>query len=220
MELGTLTHPEYLTFFGPDGAPCRGARQEWFRDRWQRQAGCGPTTAATLLAYLSAAHPALAALAPMGYDFTSFLSYMEAVWQDVTPGPRGLDSLGLFTQGSLRFARRRGIALDCRELEIPGFKKLRPPLSQCTDFLRSALSGDCPVGFLNFSNGSLTNLEDWHWVPLISLRQESSGALLCAVLDGGEEKTVDFALWHATTRLGGGLTALLPGKSPGAAVNG
>ena len=30
-----------------------GCDQEWYAEHWQRQAGCGPCTAATLLYYLS-----------------------------------------------------------------------------------------------------------------------------------------------------------------------
>ena len=77
----TLTHPEYLTLTGLDGQPHRGADQDWYRDPWQRRAGCGPTTAAVILTYLSRVHPALAPLAPAGDRADGeFLDYMEAIW--------------------------------------------------------------------------------------------------------------------------------------------
>ena len=49
----SLTHPERLTITGPQGETYQGGDQEWYRDLWQRRAGCGPTTAAALLSYLS-----------------------------------------------------------------------------------------------------------------------------------------------------------------------
>ena len=45
-----LSQPERFTITGPQGETYRGGNQEWYRDLWQRRAGCGPTTAATLLA--------------------------------------------------------------------------------------------------------------------------------------------------------------------------
>ena len=58
-----LSKPEYFTLADEDGTAVRGADQDWFRDVWQRRAGCGPTAAAMILDYLSAAHPGLDALA-------------------------------------------------------------------------------------------------------------------------------------------------------------
>ena len=43
----TLTRPDRFTLSLPDGTLCRGADQDWYRDVWQRRAGCGPTAAAT-----------------------------------------------------------------------------------------------------------------------------------------------------------------------------
>ena len=60
----SLQHPEYLEITGPGGAVTRGADQEWFPEGWQRMAGCGPTAAAVVFAYLARAHAALAPLCP------------------------------------------------------------------------------------------------------------------------------------------------------------
>lgn len=210
--LHILSHPNLFTLTDRAGRHFRGGDQAWYRDDWQRKAGCGPTTAATVLGYLSAVHPALTALSPGGTRSPEdFLPYMEEIWDFVTPGHRGLDSVDRYTGGCQRFARSRGGALWARGLEIPGVGSVRrPPLAQCRQLLCTALDTDCPLAFLNFSNGDLTNLDSWHWVPLISLEETAAGALFCAVLDEGREKTVDFALWHRTTRLGGGLAVVGP----------
>ena len=52
-ERTALLHPEQLNIVEPEGRVCRGADQEWYRHKWQRLAGCGPTAAAVMTAYLS-----------------------------------------------------------------------------------------------------------------------------------------------------------------------
>lgn len=206
----SLTRPEVLTLIGPGGETYRGGDQEWYPDLWQRRAGCGPTTAAALLAYLSQTRPALAPLRPLaGGTRTGFAQYMQALWPYVTPGARGLDKPESLVLGCRSFALSRGCVLQGEVLKIPRRRENRPSPAACRDFLIRALDADCPVAFLNFSNGSLPNLDSWHWVPLIALT-EGEEVLLCTVLDEGEEKVIDLALWLETTLLGGALASVFP----------
>lgn len=206
----SLTRPEVLTLIGPGGESYRGGDQEWYPDLWQRRAGCGPTTAAALLAYLSQTRPALAPLRPLaGGTRTGFAQYMQALWPYVTPGARGLDKPESLVLGCRSFALSRGCRLEGELLKIPRRREDRPTPAACRDFLLRALDNDCPVAFLNYSNGSLPNLDSWHWVPLIALT-EGEEVLLCTVLDEGEEKVIDLALWLETTLLGGALAAVFP----------
>ena len=74
----SLTHPERLTITGPQGETYQGGDQEWYRDLWQRRAGCGPTTAAALLSYLSQTRPGLRPMVPAAARTQAgFLRYME-----------------------------------------------------------------------------------------------------------------------------------------------
>lgn len=206
----SLTRPEVLTLIGPGGETYRGGDQEWYPDLWQRRAGCGPTTAAALLAYLSQTRPALAPLRPLaGGTRTGFAQYMQALWPYVTPGARGLDKPESLVLGCRSFALSRGCVLQGEVLKIPRRRENRPSPAACRDFLIRALDADCPVAFLNYSNGSLPNLDSWHWVPLIALT-EGEEVLLCTVLDEGEEKVIDLTLWLETTLLGGALAAVFP----------
>lgn len=206
----SLTRPEVLTLIGPGGETYRGGDQEWYPDLWQRRAGCGPTTAAALLAYLSQTRPALAPLRPLaGGTRTGFAQYMQALWPYVTPGARGLDKPESLVLGCRSFALSRGCRLEGEILKIPRRREDRPTPAACRDFLLRALDNDCPVAFLNFSNGSLPNLDSWHWVPLIALT-EGEEVLLCTILDEGAEKVIDLALWQETTLLGGALAAVFP----------
>ena len=207
----SLTRPEYFTLTDEAGRTLRGADQDWFRDVWQRRAGCGPTAAAMILDYLSAVCPELAALAPAGgRTAEDFLTYMETLWTYVTPGTRGLDRPESFALGCRSFALSRGAVLDSRALLVPRRGKgRRPDLDQLRTFLIWALDRDCPVAFLNWSNGDLSNLDSWHWVPLIACGGEGAD-LTAAILDGGEEKTVDLALWLKTSLLGGAFVRVFP----------
>lgn len=201
-----VTRPELFTFNLKEGKTSRGADQEWYADEWQRKAGCGPTTAAMLLFYLSALRPELAPLYPSGSrDQADLLRLMEEVWEHVTPGKLGVNSLHLFSDGLRSFARERRCVLHIRELDIPRFHLARPSFSQCAAFLRTGLNADCPVAFLNFSSGLVPHLDSWHWVPVISVEERSGGQVLCTILDGGRERRVDFRLWYQTSRTGGGL---------------
>jgi hypothetical protein len=206
-----LTRPEHFTLAGPEGRPVRGADQEWFRDVWQRRAGCGPTAAAVVLDYLSAVCPELSALAPKGERTAEdFLAYMEELWDYVTPGTRGLDKPESFALGCRSFALSRGAVLETRVLPVPRKgRRGRPDPDQVRTFLVWALDRDTPVAFLNWSNGDLTNLDSWHWVPLIACGGEGS-ALTAVILDGGEERTIDLALWLETSLLGGAFVRVYP----------
>jgi hypothetical protein len=215
----TLTKPELLQLSDSAGRVSLGADQEWFRDPWQRRAGCGPTTAATLMAYAAQVTPSLANLSPKApLTVENFLTYMEQVWPYVTPGARGLDRAESLVVGCRSFALSRGCRLAGDILEIPRRREDRPTLDRIQDFLAQALDQDRPVAFLNYSNGSLHNLDSWHWVPLISMTT-GDNILLCTVLDGGTEKIVELSLWLETSLLGGALAALREDAPPEVSPN-
>ena len=126
---------------------------------------------------------------------------MDELWAHVTPGKKGVNTLHLFTKGFVGFAAQKGVQISLRTLDIPRFKLARPTVDQCAAFLRSALEADSPVAWLNLHSGEAEGLDDWHWVTVIGLEEHSDGPLLCTVLDGGREITVDFRLWFRTTKL-------------------
>ena len=99
----SLQHPEYLEITGPGGAVTRGAEQEWFPEGWQRMAGCGPTAAAVVFAYLARAHAALAPLCPGDVSGRrEFTALMCRVWDYVTPRHHGLNKPELMQRGMER----------------------------------------------------------------------------------------------------------------------
>lgn len=205
-ERTTLLHPEQLNIVGPEGRVCRGADQEWYRHKWQRMAGCGPTAAAVMTAYLSRTR-GLTALCPLEeLAVPAFVDHMEAVWEHVTPGPHGLNRVPMFTDGLAAYAAGRGVALTPRALEVPA-QAPRPSLARCVEFIRAGLAADCPVAFLNLDNGEETRLDKWHWVLLTALETEGED-VRCAILDSGEEFTIDLGLWYRTARDRGGFVCV------------
>jgi hypothetical protein len=76
-------------------------------------------------------------------------------------------------------------------------------------FLEEALSKDSPIAFLNLCNGIEKNLECWHWVTIISLEyMENEEQTFVNILDDGQIKKIDLALWYNTTRKNGGFVYL------------
>ena len=60
--------------------------------------------------------------------------------------------------GSAAFAAQKGLTLPMRELDIPRLRLARPTMDQCAAFVRSALSADQPVAWLNLHSGAVEAL--------------------------------------------------------------
>lgn len=203
----SLSRPELLTVTEGERT-WRGADQLWYPEEWQRKAGCGPTAASLMVSYLAQIRASCASLYPSGsWERGDVLGLMEEVWRFVTPGKKGVNTTRIFTKGLSAFAREKGVDLPVRDLDVPRLKLARPTVDQCAAFLRSSLSADLPVAWLNLHSGEADGLDDWHWVTVVALEEHSEGPLLCTILDSGKELTVDFRLWFQTTKLGGGLVS-------------
>ena len=147
-------------------------------------------------------------------------NYRNIASASLTPGRELTVICGNNGQGKTNLLEAIGFLAGARshrargDKELIAFQRTQGTItaqveSRGRDFLIQALDADCPVAFLNFSNGSLPNLDSWHWVPLIALT-EGEGVLLCTILDEGAEKVIDLALWLETTLLGGALVTLFP----------
>lgn len=188
-----------------------GCDQEWFPTEWQRISGCGPTTVATIMIYLSRTRAVFGTEADFGRR-SDCLALMEDVWKFVTPIPgRGVNTTGMLYKGTMKYARSKGINIDNRFCDIPQNKKRRPKFARVIEFIKSALDADLPVAFLNLSNGGEENLKCWHWVTVISLEYEDNGSKASAkILDDGIIKIIDLALWYDTTTERGGFVYFTP----------
>lgn len=205
--LARIRRPELLLVDAADEAGIAyGCDQDWYEDAWQRRAGCGPCTAASIMFYLGRSYPELARLYSRGSGTQSDFSHlMHEVWQFVTPGRMGVNEAHMLSRGAEKYAGLKGLTLVGHEQKVPGLYQSRAPLPQLTQFIRQGLEQDCPVAFLNLSNGSLDNLESWHWVTVTAMLRDPQDQILLVISDSGELKTVNMSQWFSSSLLGGAL---------------
>jgi len=200
-----IHNPEYLRIHDKRGTFSFGLDQEWYPMLWQRRAGCGPTTASNLMLYYQQRQ------IPRLVEKEEALLLMQELWGLVTPGIMGVHLLSQFTKGVGVFLPKLPNAMCEQTLKIPKAKGKRPSLGKVVDFLVSSFEADSPVAFLNLSKGTLSNLDEWHWVTLIAVEQEGEGEPVYATLyDAALTWKIDLGLWLETTTRGGGFISYLP----------
>lgn len=184
-----------------------GPNQSWYPKRFQRLAGCGPTSCSNIIWYLSQTQEKYKELCPYdGTTFEGFLKLMEDVWRYVTPGFMGVNKLEMFENGAIRYGKEKGFTLSCKLLEIPGRKNISElEIDKAFNFIEDALKEDLPVAFLNLHNGQLVNLESWHWVTIYELDREKGRV---SILDQSSLKEIDLKLWLNTSNKGGGFVVV------------
>ena len=183
-----------------------GGNQEWFSDSWKRRAGCGPTSFANLICYLSKTHAGYEALCP--YDTTGksgFVQLMENSWRFVTPGSKGVNTTDIFSDGAKGYGDEKGVALMAESLVVAPLHSGTRSYKDISGFVVQALKRRLPVAFLNLSNGILNNLDSWHWVTIVALR---GGDAL--IYDQSKAKWINFQLWLSTSIMGGGFVTIEP----------
>ncbi|MFZ5975691.1 MAG: hypothetical protein ACOYU3_09905 [Bacillota bacterium] len=139
---------------------------------------------------------------------------METLWDHVTPTEKGVHTLDRFCNGVKEYVQTLRAGLKCRALDIPNKRMPRPALSTVVSFIAKGLDSDCPVAFLNLSNGKVKNLDRWHWVTIVSLETGPDNENVSAkIFDGGKAFEIDLKLWYETTTLGGGFVFFKAEKS-------
>jgi len=196
-----IKQPEFLLISecGTD-TKTYGCDQTWFAERWQRQAGCGPCTAATILYYLARSRAEIARLYTAG-SFTreDFTHFMADIWHYVTPGRMGVNEASILADGVVRYAAGHGVFLRSEIRKVPPRRNRTVPYTDWVNFIMEGLGNDCPVAFLNLSNGRLPNLDSWHWVTITAL--DDNG--VAEISDSGEHKQIDLPGWYDSSLLGG-----------------
>lgn len=200
-----LPNATFLEILAPDGVHTGGS-QEWYPVKWQRMSGCGPTAASNLIWHLARSHATLQPLCDIGNaDQAHFLTLMKEMFTFVTPGIGGVNSARLFAKGVIRYGEAHGVSLNAQALEIPKMSRRCPSLGQMRDFILTALHVGMPVAFLNLSNGTLNNLDGWHWVTIVALETDT---MVAQVSDQGRLLEIDLQAWLKTSILGGAMVYL------------
>lgn len=185
-----------------------GASQAWYPFGFKRMAGCGPTTCANLLWYLSGSRKACGALCCReNASKEQMLELMKRVWHYVTPGIQGVNKTDMLVDGAVRYAADCDLSLSARVLNIPQSQAMRPSWEAVCEFISGVIAEDLPVAFLNLSNGKVSNLEGWHWVTLVGIDPKTGTAWM---YDQGKEQEINLRRWLLTTTIGGGFVALVP----------
>ncbi len=210
----SILHPELLNITDTQtGKTYFGGDQEWYANEWHKRAGCGPTCAANVTAYLAKTRPGMQPLYGGDMSLAGFSRHMEEVYAYVTPGTMGLNRTEMFSEGIVRFAQSRGVALTPHVFDVSGYAaKNRPPVSSLGDFVKAGLLSDCPIGFLNLTRGRVKNIQGWHWITVFNAKVDGDTVFTCAS-DEGKEVCFDLKLWYLSTRMRGGLVYFTDGAA-------
>jgi hypothetical protein len=205
-----LAHSENFDVRDAEGNAFLGGSQYWPKaDGLWNGAACGPTTAATMLAYLARSGAfADGALGLSNAELATkdgMAALITAVYRFVTPTRRGVVAAN-FTSNILRFAESKGIALAEKCLVVPRPRRERPSTGDTVRFISDAIASDAPVAFLNYSSGNVRGVDGYHWVTVAAVDGDTGRADL---LDNGElKKDVDLPAWVRRSAMGGGFVSL------------
>jgi len=183
------------------GTTYYGFDQEWYSKLWQRRAGCGPTTASTLIRYNAKRNK--------NSSKAASIALMEDLWSYVTPGIMGVHTVAHFARGLREYLSKKNLDFEISTLTVPTDCANRPFFAQICEFLASRLEADQPIAFLNLNNGEVENLDPWHWVTIVGIEQrEADGPLFAHVYDAGTKHFINLSAWYETTTRPGGFASL------------
>ena len=202
MEQYGIINPEYFRFQDADQT-YMGFDQEWYANYWKRLSGCGPTTGAQILYYCHQ-FVALRELPPIVASKQDARAYMNKMWKYITPSMQGVNTTSRFYKGMMKYAQQEQLPLRYEVCDIPKHQEQRPAWEHVWSFLKDGLNQNIPVAFLNWDQGTVKSLDSWHWVTIISMKQEENQYQV-EILDGGTSLWIDFQAWFQSTSLGGGL---------------
>lgn len=203
----SVLRPELLTITdGQTQETHFGGNQAWYSKERSRRAGCGPTCAANIMAYLALTRIELKCLYEYEkMDLVDFSLHMEELYRFVTPRTGGLNRVEYFSEGVEDFSASRGILLKPQVFEVFGnMSKGRRSAAEFIEFAKEGLSSDCPLGFLVLTRGREKKLQGWHWVTITSL-ELTDGRTIATASDEGISRSFDLKLWYISTRMRGGL---------------
>jgi len=209
MTISSISNPNTFKVFDKStNKTYYGCDQEWYTTEWQRLSGCGPTAASNIILYLNNIKSNFGLEQNLNSK-EGCLSLMEEIWKYVTPTEEGIKTTKMFYESLLTYTKSKWLNVEFEFCDLPEDKVLRPAFPVILNFIEGALSNDAPVAFLNLCNGEEKKLERWHWVTIISLEHTEDGkSAFVKILDEGQIKEIDLALWYKTTTLGGGFVYL------------
>lgn len=207
----TLQHPELFNIKdGKTHFVAYGGDQEWYAKFWNRKSGCGPTTASNITAYLAMTNPTYRSLySPSTMLKQDFSQHMETLFNYVTPGLGGVNHITKFTDGIQKYSDKLNLPFTIHSFSVDGKDTSLRDVSALKEFVKQGLSQDCPIAFLNLSNGRESILQSWHWITITSAVIDDT-KLIATASDEGEVRTFDLVNWFTSTQMHGGLVYISP----------
>lgn len=179
-----------------------GFNQEWYKTKWQRLSGCGPTAASTLIYTMDPKNE--------NFNQTHAIELMDTMWKYVTPSLKGVYKRSMFTEGLQKYFNAHQLTGKIEHIEIPKQKSQRPSLTEVMAFIETALNHQVPIAFLNLDNGEEKKLDEWHWVIISGLDSlEEHPEVYVHIIDDNKLFAIDIALWLRSTKRGGALVYAL-----------
>lgn len=200
-----------LDFIRIDGA--YGGDQNWFSDRFMRLAGCSAVCASEACAYLAGRFPNLSRLYPgdpRSIRKEEFVSFMQSVYQYITPGFMGMSSIKRFKKCFTEYAY--SVGADVRILLLGG----DAPAGEAKRFLTRALDADyCALYLLLTHKDPEMDEFTWHWFTLTGYEMNGE-TIMVDFATWGKKHTLPFEkLWNTGTLSRGGMV-LVTDPSDGA----
>jgi hypothetical protein len=201
-----IKHPELLNISDEtSGFIAYGGDQEWYLKFWNRKAGCGPTTAANITAYLALTNPQYRNLyLPQTLYKQDFSQHMDVLFNYVTPGFGGVNHINKFIDGLQRYSESLLLPYKIHSFSVDGKDTSMRDVLALREFVKQGLKQDSPLAFLNLSNGKESILQSWHWITITCVVIEDS-KIIATASDEGELRVFDLQNWYMTTQMHGGL---------------
>ncbi|BCN29471.1 hypothetical protein [Anaeromicropila herbilytica] len=182
-----------------------GGNQAWYHKSWNQKSGCGPTCAANITAYLAHTRKGYEKLyKSSSMEKSDFLQHMNDLFEYITPGPMGVNTIDKFLIGARKFAEDRGVQLEMKALSVDKSTKKLRSREELVNFLEEAFHKDAPIAFLNLSVGEETRLQNWHWITITEV-EIWDDTIMAIASDEGDLRVFDLLLWYQTTKMHGGL---------------
>jgi len=195
----TLTDLKKMSIADANGSTFVGGSQKWYDRRWTRISGCGPVAACNLIWYMT----------QPGGNMPRYLDLMREMFNFTTPGLHGVNKSRIFSDGIVRYGEENGLTIVPHVLEVPPEHTERPDINTVRGFIVSALQSDAPVAFLNLSSGTVSALENWHWMTILAIDTDT---MHIRFSDHGAILEADISAWRETTTLGGAMIWLTVSK--------
>ena len=157
------------------GILCFGGSQKWYRQKYRRLAGCGPTCAANLAAFhrIGVSPDDMLPDGSPVYTFSHYLDLMDRLWEYVKPGLRGFPWRGRFQEKFLQYASDCGTVLETDFLE--GWTGQEAPLS----FVQEEAEAGRPLALLILGHAEKTlDEETWHWMTVVGYDPDDDSLII------------------------------------------